>query len=107
MSVEVVVKTVDGDGLEAAIKGDKLLVCDFFATWCGPCKALAPKLDEMAKENANVVFVKVDVDECQDVAEKYRVTAMPTLFVFKNGNEIGRVVGANEASIRELIQANV
>lgn len=83
----------------------------------------------MAKENENVVFVKVDVDECQvcsvvycffapfrciqrnlqfqDVAEKYRVTAMPTLVVFKNGNELGRVVGANEASIRELIQANV
>ncbi|KAH9282260.1 Structural maintenance of chromosomes protein 2 [Echinococcus granulosus] len=106
MSVEAVVKQVDGDALEAAIKGDKLLVCDFFATWCGPCKSLAPKLDAMAKENEKVIFVKLDVDECQDVAEKYRVTAMPTLIVFKNGCEIGRVVGANEAGIRELIQAN-
>nr|CDS25302.2 thioredoxin 2 [Hymenolepis microstoma] len=50
---------------ENLIKGDQLVVCDFFATWCGPCKMLAPRLEELAKEHTNITFVKIDVDELE------------------------------------------
>ena len=57
--------------LEAA--GGKLVVVDFHATWCGPCKMIAPHLEEMDKTMDDVVFLKVDVDECEDIAEEYKV----------------------------------
>ena len=65
--------------LESA--GDKLVVIDFFAVWCGPCKMIAPKIEEMSAAMKNVVFLKVDVDEAEDVAAEYEISAMPT-FVF-------------------------
>ena len=53
--------------------GGKLVVIDFFATWCGPCKMIAPHLEEMDKTMDDVVFLKVDVDECEDISEEYKV----------------------------------
>merc|ERR1712083_1285165 len=60
------------------------VVVDFHATWCGPCKMIAPHLEEMDKTMDDVVFLKVDVDECEDIAEEYKVTAMPTFVFLKN-----------------------
>merc|ERR1711915_749544 len=59
--------------------GAKLVVIDFHAVWCGPCKMIAPHLEEMSKTMNDVVFLKVDVDDCEDIAAKYNITAMPTL----------------------------
>ena len=61
---------------------------DFFATWCGPCKMIAPKIEQMAGEMANVVFLKVDVDEAEDVAQEYNISAMPTFVFLKNGQKV-------------------
>ena len=61
---------------------------DFFATWCGPCKMIAPKLEQMDKDMDNVVFLKVDVDEAEDVAQEYNISAMPTFVFLKNGQKV-------------------
>lgn len=53
--------------------GSKIVLVDFFATWCGPCRMIGPKIEEMSSEFTNVVFLKVDVDECPELAEKYKV----------------------------------
>nr|CUU98443.1 hypothetical transcript [Hymenolepis microstoma] len=80
--------------LEDIIKGDKLVVCDFYATWCGPCKVLGTKLEALAKENIDVVFVKVDVDELEDLAQEHDILAMPTIVIFKKGASVARSIGA-------------
>merc|ERR1711931_9578 len=85
------------------LAGGKLVVVDFFAVWCGPCKMIAPKLEEIDKEMADVVVIKVDVDECEDVAMEYQITAMPTFMFFKNSAKVDSMTGANEAKIREMI----
>merc|ERR1712227_149908 len=80
----------------------------FFATWCGPCKMIAPKLESMSKEMAGkVVFLKIDVDELDDLAAKQEVKAMPTFSFFKNGQKLESFAGANEQKIRETIEKHL
>ncbi|XP_051174579.1 thioredoxin-2-like [Leptopilina boulardi] len=84
--------------------GDKLVVIDFYATWCGPCKVIAPKIDEYSEEFPDVIFVKVDVDECDDIAVKYNVNSMPTFLFIKNNTMLETVVGANAGKIKTTIE---
>lgn len=71
------------------------VLVDFHATWCGPCHALAPALDELARDLAGRVrVVKLDVDEAPHLARDYQVSSIPCLVVFKGGREVGRLVGA-------------
>ena len=68
------------------INGDKPVMVDFWATWCGPCKMLAPVIEELAEElEGEVVVAKLDVDQAQDIAMKYGVMSIPTMVLFKNG----------------------
>merc|ERR1712024_121953 len=83
--------------------GGKLVVIDFFATWCGPCKMIAPKIEQMAGSMANVVFLKVDVDEAEDVAQEYNISAMPTFIFLKNGAKVADLMGANADKLTELV----
>merc|ERR1711976_254264 len=68
--------------------GDKAVLVDFYADWCGPCKMIAPKLEAMSNEFTNVVFLKVNVDDNSEVAEEHGISAMPTFFIFKNKNKV-------------------
>jgi len=81
----------------------RLIVIDFYATWCGPCKILAPILEGLANEHQDVVFVKIDVDENSDTAEDCSISAMPTIQFYKDSKKVKEVVGANEAKIKEAI----
>ena len=92
---------------QLAAAGDSLVVVDFFATWCGPCKAIAPQIEEMAKgEFSMVKFLKVDVDECEEVAMEYKITAMPTFKFIKNGNVVDELMGANADRLKALINTH-
>ena len=79
---------------EDTIKKNKVAFIDFWASWCGPCRALAPTIEELAKEYAGKVLVgKLDVDENPTTAEKFQVFSIPTMILFKDGKEAERLVG--------------
>ncbi|KAM3411599.1 hypothetical protein ACQJBY_003336 [Aegilops geniculata] len=80
--------------IEEAGSSKKLVVIDFTATWCGPCRFISPILDEIAKKLPNVIFLKVDVDEMKSIAEEFSVEAMPTFVLMKEGKVVDKVVGA-------------
>ena len=70
------------------------VLVDFWAEWCGPCRAIAPMVEELAVEyQGKLKVVKVDVDESTDIAARYRIQSIPTLMVFKGGQEVERVIG--------------
>ncbi|GFR84269.1 thioredoxin [Elysia marginata] len=82
-----------------------LVVVDFFATWCGPCKVIAPQLEAWAEEyQGQVLFIKVDVDENEETAEAAEVSAMPTFHFYKDGQKVAEAVGANKSLIEEKIK---
>lgn len=84
-------KTFDAEVLQSA---EPVLV-DFFATWCGPCKAMAPALDQVASElQGKLKVVKLDVDDNPIITDRFKIQAMPTLILFQNGKEAARHTGA-------------
>lgn len=95
---------VETNNFEELIKGDKPVLVDFFATWCGPCKMLSPILEQVAEETDKVVIAKCDIDECMEIAQKYNIMSVPTLVAFKGGEEIRRAVGFRQKTqLLELI----
>ena len=93
---------------EKVLQSDKTVLVDFYADWCGPCKALAPTLNEIATEQSEVTtIVKVDVDASQELATKYGIRGMPTMLIFKNGEIKGTLVGnqPKQAILSSLSQA--
>lgn len=88
---------------EAALKHDKIVVVDFFATWCGPCKMIAPMVEKFATQYADDKFIKVDVDELGEVAQEYEISSMPTFLLFKDGKVIEKVIGANPGNLKSVL----
>ncbi len=85
----------DADFEATVIQSKEPVLVDFFAEWCGPCKAMAPALEQIASEMAGKVkVVKIDVDQNPGTTQKYRIQAMPTLIMFSGGKEVNRNVGA-------------
>ncbi|MBX9137236.1 MULTISPECIES: thioredoxin [unclassified Clostridium] len=90
------------------LKEEGMVVVDFFATWCGPCKMLAPVLEDVQEEMKNVKIVKVDIDENPNVASEYKVKNIPTIKVFKNGEEITTNVGfLPKGALVEMINKSI
>jgi len=88
------VEQIDTKKFEELLKGDKPVVCDFFANWCGPCKMLAPVMDELSeKYGEKALFVKVDVDENTELAARYAVMSIPLVCVFKGGEAAAKSLG--------------
>ena len=88
---------------------DKLVVMDFFATWCGPCKMLAPIFESLSKEMSDKVdFAKIDIDRSLEIAQEYKVVSVPTMIIFKNGEEVQRMVGFTpKEQIKSKIKAHL
>lgn len=99
------VKHVSGKDFETEVlKSDKKVLVDFYADWCGPCKMMGPVLEEMAAEYDNIDVVKINVDEEQELAIRYRVMSIPALMVFDKGEVVKKSVGLiSKAEVIDLI----
>jgi thioredoxin 1 len=88
-----------------AVQHDKIIVVDFHATWCGPCKMISPYFENLStlEEMKDVMFVKCDVDEAEDVAQYADVAAMPTFALIKDGKLEQKVTGANIENVKNMI----
>ncbi len=87
------------------LRNTGVVIMDFYASWCMPCKMLAPLLDKIVSENEGVKLAKVDVDENEELCREYRIMAVPTLKIFRDGKEIGTLNGVvSESRILELIK---
>lgn len=98
------------NNFDEMIQGSRPTLVDFFATWCGPCKVMAPVLEDVkSKVGDNANIVKVDIDKNQELTARYNVRSVPTLILFVNGEAVWRAVGVQqadtlEAKIREHVQ---
>ncbi|XVF36038.1 hypothetical protein REPUB_Repub19eG0024000 [Reevesia pubescens] len=89
--------------LQAAKESKKLVVVDFTASWCMPCRIITPVLVELARRLSDVIFLKVDVDELNSVAQDFAIEAMPTIIFMKEGTIIDKVVGAKKEELQKKI----
>ncbi|KAL2349312.1 hypothetical protein Fmac_003312 [Flemingia macrophylla] len=92
---------------DASKETNKLMVIDFTATWCGPCKYMDPVIQEFAAQYTNVEFIKIDVDELMGVAQEFQVQAMPTFILMKKGKVVDKVVGAKKEELKKLLEKHL
>ena len=99
--------TITSENFESLKKGEKPLVVDFWATWCGPCRMVGPIISELAGEyDGKVVVGKCDVEENEDLAVEYGIRNIPTILFFKNGQVVDKLVGAQpKAKLQEKFDA--
>ena len=97
------------ESFEAELNSGKLMMVDFWASWCGPCRMLSPVIDGLDKKyEGKAVIGKVNVDEEQELAIRYGVMSIPTVIFFKNGQEIGRKVGVmGDKAFSDILDANI
>ena len=102
-------KIATNTSFDELLQSEKLVIVDFWATWCGPCRMLSPLLDEVEAEMEDQVeVVKVNVDDADEIALRYRIMSIPTLLFFKNGQMVDRSVGAMpKSALVDKINANL
>lgn len=97
---------IDKNKLEELKASEKTIVLDFYAEWCGPCKMIAPFIEEIALENPDITVAKVDVDKSADLAIEFGIQSIPTIVVFKDGKVSSKAIGyRSKEQLIELIKA--
>ncbi|XP_020803792.1 thioredoxin-2 [Drosophila serrata] len=92
--------------ISSAVK--KIVILDFFANWCGPCKVCAPKLNVLADQySEHVMILKVNVDENEDIAEDFNITSMPTFILIKEGEVLDTIIGANMDKLKKSMDKHI
>jgi thioredoxin 1 len=89
------------------IENNTLVVVDFTATWCGPCKKIGPYFDSLSQQFTSITFVKVDVDENEELVSRYEVSCMPTIMVIRNKEKVDEMSGAAEEQLKQMIVNNM
>ena len=102
-------KVATNNNFDELLQSEKLVVVDFWATWCGPCRMISPILDELEEEMAGqITVVKVNVDDADEIAAQYRIMSIPTLLFIKNGQIVDKTVGAMpKPALAAKIKANL
>jgi thioredoxin 1 len=104
-SVKQAVKEVTStEQFKSLIGGEKVTVVDFYATWCGPCKAIEPIIEKISDLVPQAEFLRVDVDQQTEIAKENKVTAMPTIKFFKESQHMGTIIGADVKKIIDKVQ---
>lgn len=100
--------TITKENFEAEVlRSDKPVLVDFWATWCGPCRMIAPVLSEIARERSDVKIGKINVDEQPDLANEFRIASIPTLLLFRGGQVVNQMVGVRpKATIEAMLGGN-
>ena len=102
-------KIINTGNFRGAVEDNKgVVVVDFFATWCGPCKMLAPIFESVSQELDNAKFVKVDIDESLELAQKFGISTVPTMMIFKDGEVVDKLVGfMPKESLKAKVEAHL
>ena len=106
---DTIVKLTDSEFENQVIKSEKPILVDYWAEWCGPCKMIAPILEEVSTEMSDKIIIgKLNVDENSQTPPKYGIRGIPTLMIFKDGNAVGTHVGAlSKSDLIQFIQNNI
>lgn len=97
--------SINKNNFDEALKSEKTVLLDFYASWCGPCRMLSPVVDKIAKENPQYLVGKINVDEETDLAMQFGVSSIPALFVLKDGKIVNQSLGAiPEQKILQLLE---
>lgn len=103
----MIVHVTDADFTEVVEKSDELVLVDFWASWCGPCKMLGPIYEEVSNEVEGVTFTKLNVDENPNSASRYRVGSIPTVLAFKDGHVVDTMIGFKpKAEVKSFVERN-
>ncbi len=102
-------KIINTGNFRGAVENNQgVVVVDFFATWCGPCKMLAPVFESVSEELNNAKFVKVDIDESLELAQKFGISTVPTMMIFKDGKVVDKLVGfMPKESLKAKVEAHL
>ena len=99
-------QTTNNENFEKDVLQEEMILVDFSADWCGPCRMMLPLLEEIQQETS-IKIIKVNIDECPDIAAKYDVMSIPTLILFKNGEKVSSNIGsASKARIVDWIESH-
>ena len=102
-------KIATNTSFDGLLQDEKLVIVDFWAVWCGPCRMISPLLDEIEEEMSDrITVVKVNVDDASEISMRYRIMSIPTLLFFKNGSVVDKTVGAmSKSALVDRIKANL